>query len=71
MSVAFIGALSSLSTLETYKWMHWLAGDDFGHKLLQGVITGVLPPVLLALLMKVLPFVLRRTPPVIHYKINS
>lgn len=59
--VAFIGILSNVATLtETFTWLEWIQGDSFGKKLLQGVISGVLPPILLALLMLLLPTVLRR-----------
>ncbi|ORY32218.1 hypothetical protein BCR39DRAFT_523325 [Naematelia encephala] len=62
--VAFIGALSNISTLtSTYSWLSWLdwlEGDSFGKSLLRGVVSGVLPPVLLALLMQLLPSVLRQ-----------
>ena len=60
-SVAFIGILSNVSTLtETFSWLSWINGTSFAKKVLQGVISGVLPPVLLALLNELLPTVLRR-----------
>ncbi|RXK37761.1 hypothetical protein M231_05010 [Tremella mesenterica] len=58
--VTFIGALSSVSTLQSYKWLHWIGGDSFGKKLFRGLISGVLPPVLLFLLMAILPTILRQ-----------
>ena len=59
--VAFVGALSNVSTLsQTYPWMAWIQGDSAAKHLLQGVISGILPPVLLAVLMLVLPIILRR-----------
>ncbi|KAK8869970.1 hypothetical protein IAR55_000540 [Kwoniella newhampshirensis] len=62
--VAFIGALSNITTLtQTYHWLNWLDwlnGPGFGRKLLSGLVSGVLPPVLLSLLMMLLPFVLRQ-----------
>lgn len=68
--VAFIGALSSVTTLtNTYTWLSWLdflENDGFGYTLLRGVVTGVLPPVLLALLMLLLPTILRRESPLQH-----
>ena len=59
--MAFIGVLSNVSTLtEKVHWLRWIQGDSFGKHLLQGVISGVLPPVLLALLMMLLPAILRQ-----------
>ena len=62
--VAFIGLLSSISSLiDAYPWLSWLSfleGESTGKKILQGLISGVLPPILLALLNMVLPFILRR-----------
>ncbi|RSH91201.1 hypothetical protein EHS25_009500 [Saitozyma podzolica] len=59
--VAFIGALSNVTTLtEKYSWMAWLGGSSIGKKILQGVVSGVLPPILLAVLNLLLPIVLRQ-----------
>ncbi|WRT66942.1 uncharacterized protein IL334_003907 [Kwoniella shivajii] len=59
--VAFVGALSNIKTLtDTYHWLDWINGSSFGKQLLQGVISGILPPVLLAALMAILPIVLRQ-----------
>ncbi|OXG22073.1 hypothetical protein C366_00971 [Cryptococcus neoformans Tu401-1] len=59
--VAFIGALSNITTLtEKYHWLGWINGDSFGKKVLQGVISGILPPVLLAILMELVPVILRQ-----------
>lgn len=62
--VAFISALSSINGLiNAYPWLSWLnflERDGFGYTLLRGVVSGVLPPVLLALLMMGLPVILRR-----------
>lgn len=62
--VAFIGALSSISTITTeFTWLSWLdflERPGFGYTLLRGVISGILPPILLALLMLLLPTILRR-----------
>lgn len=58
--MAFIGALSNVTSLVTqYPWMGWLSGDSAGKKVLQGVISGLLPPILLALINLLLPIVLR------------
>lgn len=57
---AFIGALSSVTSLtEEYTWMAWIRGDSPGKRVLQGVITGILPPILLPLINMLLPSVLR------------
>lgn len=58
---AFIGALSTVTSLiERFSWLGWIQGNTFGKKLLQGVITGVLPPILqMLLIIMVLPLVLR------------
>jgi len=65
--VAFISALSSITGLiSTYPWLDWLdflERPGFGYTLLKGVVSGVLPPVLLALIMMVLPVILRRKSP--------
>lgn len=59
--VVFIGALSNIKTLTNqWPWLNWINGNSFGKHLLQGVISGVLPPVLLALLMMLLPVILRQ-----------
>jgi hypothetical protein len=58
--VAFIGALANVAGLvKTYPWMSWLLGTSGAKRLLQGVITGILPPVLLALVNQFLPSLLR------------
>lgn len=58
--VAFIGALASVASLvQEYPWMRWLEGTSGAKRLLQGVITGILPPVLLALINMFLPSILR------------
>lgn len=55
--VAIVGAISNVFQLaNTYSWLHWLnAIPSFFH----GIITGLLPVVLLAVLMALLPIVLR------------
>jgi hypothetical protein len=48
--------------IDAYPWLSWLSfleGDSAGIKILQGIISGVLPPVLLAVLNLLLPIVLR------------
>ena len=55
--VAFVGAVSNIHALcKTYSWLAWVC------KLpdpIVGIISGILPPVALALLMMVLPIILR------------
>jgi hypothetical protein len=62
--VSFISALSSIDGLiSAYPWLDWLEfleRPGFGYTLLKGVVSGVLPPILLALIMMVLPVILRR-----------
>jgi len=69
--VAFISALSSITGLiSTYPWLNWLdflERPGFGYTLLKGVVSGVLPPVLLALIMMVLPVILRSKLPLYSY----
>lgn len=58
---AFIGALSNITTLTNqYKWLAWLKGETFAKRLLQGVATGIIPPVLSALSSLLLPVLFRR-----------
>ncbi|KIP07239.1 hypothetical protein PHLGIDRAFT_30114 [Phlebiopsis gigantea 11061_1 CR5-6] len=55
--VAFVGAVSNIKSLSnTYKWLHWL--NSLGPTVI-GIISGILPPVALAILMMMLPIVLR------------
>lgn len=57
---AIVGGLANITTLtEKWAWLSWLNGDSFGKKLLQGVFTGIVPPVLLALLTMIFPTILR------------
>lgn len=56
--VAFVGLLSQIDTLtSTFGWLAWL--KDLPRSVL-GLISGVLPAVLLGALMAVLPIILRR-----------
>ncbi|KAG8707763.1 hypothetical protein FRC08_000308 [Ceratobasidium sp. 394] len=55
--VAFVGIVSNVSQLcVRYKWLHWLCTLP---NVVVGIISGVLPPVALAILMMLLPIVLR------------
>ncbi|KAG8679097.1 hypothetical protein FRC08_017225, partial [Ceratobasidium sp. 394] len=55
--VAFVGIVSNVSQLcVQFKWLHWLCTLP---SVIVGIISGVLPPVALAILMMLLPIVLR------------
>ncbi|KAL0068238.1 phosphate metabolism protein 7 [Marasmius tenuissimus] len=55
--VAFVGAVSNIHALSTkYSWLHWL--NDLPPAVV-GIISGILPPVGLAILFMLLPIVLR------------
>jgi len=58
---AFIGAMSNITTLTTqYTWLAWLNGTSFGKRLLQGVATGIIPPLLSMLSNLLFPILFRR-----------
>lgn len=55
---SFIGALSNLSRLcPRWPWLQWLCDAP---NIVRGIIQGVLPPVLLAVVNLLLPIILRR-----------
>lgn len=55
--MAFIGAVSNVASLcATYSWLSWICTLP---DTVVGIIQGVLPPLLLAVLMMLLPIVLR------------
>ncbi|KAL0570068.1 phosphate metabolism protein 7 [Marasmius crinis-equi] len=55
--VAFVGAISNIYSLcSKYKWLNWICTLP---KPVVGIISGILPPVLLAVLFMLLPIVLR------------
>ena len=54
--VAFIGIVANVSALSKYPWLSWISKLP-GSVL--GIIQGILPPLALALLMMVLPVILR------------
>ena len=56
--VAFVGLISNVTYLESYTWLHWLT--KIPHSLM-GIISGLLPAVLLSVLMSLVPIVMRRT----------
>ncbi|KAI0676509.1 DUF221-domain-containing protein [Trametes maxima] len=55
--VAFVGAVSNIHSLcTTYKWLAWMCDLP---SVIVGIISGILPPALLAVLNMLLPIVLR------------
>jgi len=55
--VAFVGIVSNIHALcVQYSWLAWICGLPSP---VVGIIQGILPPVLLAVLMMLLPIVLR------------
>ncbi|TCD70733.1 hypothetical protein EIP91_002109 [Steccherinum ochraceum] len=55
--VAFVGVVSNIHSLcTTYSWLAWICNLP---SVVVGIISGILPPVALALLMMVLPIILR------------
>jgi hypothetical protein len=55
--VAFVGAVSNIETLASISWLAWL--KDIPSAIL-GIITGLLPSVMLSLLMSLVPIIIRR-----------
>lgn len=56
--VAFVGAVSNVSALcKKFSWLHWICTLP---SVVVGIISGLLPPVMLAVLMMLLPIILRR-----------
>ncbi|KAJ6588857.1 hypothetical protein B0H19DRAFT_1101507 [Mycena capillaripes] len=56
--VAFVGVISNLHSLATTaKWLNWI--DKLPSPVI-GILSGILPPVLLAVLMMLLPIILRQ-----------
>jgi hypothetical protein len=55
--VAFVGLISNITYLESYSWLHWLTKIPTS---LMGVISGLLPSVMLSILMSLVPIVMRR-----------
>lgn len=54
--VAFVGAISNISTLESISFLTWIRDIP---SVILGVITGLLPAVLLAVLVALVPIILR------------
>ena len=57
--VAVVGAISQINYLEHIKGLHWLSFITKMPKVILGVITNLLPTVMLSLLMSLLPIYLR------------
>jgi len=55
--VAFVGLISNITYLEGFTWLHWLTKIP---NTIMGVISGLLPSVMLAILMSLVPIVMRR-----------
>lgn len=55
--VAFVGLISNITYLESYTWLHWLTKIPTW---IMGVISGLLPAVLLSVLMSLVPIIMRR-----------
>ena len=56
-AVAFVGIVSNVHSLcATYSWLAWLCTLP---PVIVGIISGILPPALLAILMMMLPIILR------------
>ena len=54
--VAFVGLISNITYLEGFTWLHWLTKIP---NTIMGVISGLLPSVMLAILMSLVPIVMR------------
>lgn len=54
--VAFVGLISNITYLEGYSWLHWLTKIP---TTIMGVISGLLPAVMLSILMSLVPVVMR------------
>ena len=55
--VAFVGLISNITYLETFSFLTWLTKIP---QVIMGVISGLLPSVMLAILMSLVPIVMRR-----------
>jgi hypothetical protein len=59
--VAAVGFISNVSYLETFSWLHWLTKIPV---VIMGVVQGLLPSVALAILMSLVPVIMRRKYPI-------
>ena len=58
--VAFVGLVSNITYLESYSWLHWLTKIPTW---IMGAVTKLAPSVALAILMSLVPIVMRRKLP--------
>lgn len=58
--VAFVGIVTNVSALAKYSWLSWI--NRIPGSVL-GIIQGILPPLALAVLMMILPIILRSKSP--------
>ena len=54
--VTLTGLIANINYLQTIQWLHWISKIP---TTIQSLISGILPPALLALLLVLLPFILR------------
>lgn len=54
--VAFVGLISNITYLETFSWLSWL--EKIPQKIM-GIISGLLPAVMLSVLMSLVPVIMR------------
>ncbi|KAH8678707.1 hypothetical protein BGZ60DRAFT_428531 [Tricladium varicosporioides] len=54
--VAFVGLVSNVQYLESLSWLHWLTKIPNS---IMGVVTGLLPAVMLSILMSLVPVIMR------------
>lgn len=60
--VAVVGIISNVTYLESFSWLAWLKQIP---TVIMGVVTGLLPSVMLAILMSLVPIIMRRKSPVV------
>jgi calcium permeable stress-gated cation channel len=63
LSVSFVGIVANVSSLCKYSWLAWVCQIPGS---VRGIIQGILPPVALAVLMMLLPIILRSEYPPNH-----
>jgi len=54
--VAFVGLISNITYLESFSWLHWLTHIPSS---IMGIISGLLPAVMLSILMSLVPVIMR------------
>lgn len=63
--VAFVGLISNVTYLESFSWLAWLKAVP---SWIMGVISGLLPSVMLSVLMSLVPIIMRRKLPFFQLK---